>query len=64
MGDQKHPFFESPIFRNIIEQLRFQRNAEMKERNGRLSLTLTNIRDLKSAIEALSNFKAKQEMAV
>ncbi len=64
VGDQKHPFFESPIFRNIIEQLRFQRNAEMKERNGRLSLTLTNIRDLKSAIEALSNFKAKQEMAV
>ncbi|MBI1316559.1 transcription-repair coupling factor [bacterium] len=49
VDDPQHAYFEGTVFQGILESLRHSRKAEMKERNGRLSLSVP---DIGSVVEA------------
>ncbi len=61
VGEQQHPFFQSEVFKFILEQLRFSKNIQMKERNGRLTLVIEGINDIRSAIESLKALRPQYE---
>lgn len=50
VSDGNSPYFQTPIFRHILEMLRQLHGAQMKERNGRLTLVIPNVKSIKQAM--------------
>jgi len=61
VGDQQHPFYQSAIFKHMLEQLRHSKNIQMKERNDRLTLVIQGIVDIRSAIRCLKSLHPELE---
>lgn len=63
VGDPAHEFYQGPVFQRILESLRHSRKAEMKERNGRLSLSVPDICSVVEAKELLMGWIPESEVA-
>ena len=54
VADRDHPYFRSDEFQSLLMGLKAVPNAQMKERNGKLSLVFPEVDSIEQAAELLS----------
>lgn len=60
ISNQESPYFQSPKFQKVLQFLQTQPKAQMKERNNKLYLTLTDVKTVNEAISLLKPLVQKE----
>ncbi|MCC5918697.1 MAG: transcription-repair coupling factor [Cryomorphaceae bacterium] len=53
VSDQQSDYFESPIFKGVLEMLKNRRDVQMKEKNNKLLIRIPNVKTIGQAISIL-----------
>jgi transcription-repair coupling factor (superfamily II helicase) len=65
VSDQESPYYQSPVFRNILETIQKNHTKyNLEEKNNKLSLSFSNITDIYKAWHALSEIFQQQKETV
>lgn len=64
MTDQDSPYFQGPKFQAVLEFLKEQPRAQMKERNGKLYLSFQEVATINEALEILGDIRVEQVQEV
>lgn len=62
VADDQSPYFQSQSFQNILMSLKSLPQAQMKERNGKLSLVFQNVGTISGAMELLDVLKPRESI--
>lgn len=64
ISDQDSPYYQSPNFMNVLEFLKKQPKAQMKEKNKKLYLSFPEIHSVDEALKLLSTIEPVKEEAM